>query len=93
MESPLSFSVIIGPLYNPWSSSLLTLGRVKRGICTSTLMALNAVILTAGIVLAIVGVVIGGIIYTIVGDVLVVGGVLLFFVFRRKGSPPPEPSG
>ena len=57
------------------------------------LMALNAAILTAGIVLAIVGVVIGGIIYTIVGDVLVVGGVLLFFVFRRKGSPSPEPSG
>ena len=54
------------------------------------LMALNAAVLTAGMVLAIVGVVIGGIIYTIVGDVLVVGGVL---VLRRKGSPPPEPSG
>ncbi len=51
------------------------------------LKALTAVALVAGIALAIVGAVGGGIAFTIVGDVLVVVGVVLFLIARRGGLP------
>lgn len=51
------------------------------------LKALTAVALVAGIALAIVGAVGGGIAFTIVGDVLVVVGVVQFLIARRGGLP------
>ena len=48
------------------------------------LKAINAVLLSAGIVFVILGAVAGGVVFAIVGDVLVVAGVLLFIVLRKR---------
>lgn len=58
-----------------------------KGDHISMLKALTAVALVAGIALAIVGAVGGGIAFTIVGDVLVVVGVVQFLIARRGGLP------
>ena len=53
--------------------------------------ALNAVILVVGIVLIILAAVgVGGLVFTILGDVLVVGGVLFFLILRKTSGPPVE---
>ena len=46
--------------------------------------AINAILLVAGIIFVILGAVTGGVVFAIVGNVLVVAGVLLFIVLRRR---------
>ena len=50
----------------------------------SIMKAINAILLIAGIVFVILGAVTGGVEFAIVGDILVVAGVLLFIVLRRR---------
>jgi len=52
------------------------------------LRALNVGIFLVGIVLAIIGAAGVGLVFIIVGDVLVAGGLLLYLLSRRTNSPP-----
>ena len=51
--------------------------------------ALVAAAVAAGIVLIIIGAVSGSVVLAIVGDVLVVGGVLMYWAVKRGGGPRP----
>ena len=52
--------------------------------------ALNAAVVVAGIVLIAIGAVAGGVALAIVGDVLVVGGVLVYWAMKRSAGPFPD---
>ena len=51
---------------------------------------LTALVLVVGIVLAIAGAIAGTIVVSIVGDVLVVVGLLLYYYARKVGGSPPS---
>jgi drug/metabolite transporter (DMT)-like permease len=55
--------------------------------------ALNALILVAGIIFVVLGAILGNLVVVIVGDVLVLVGVLLYLAVRRAGRRPSEPTG
>ena len=55
--------------------------------------ALTGALLVAGIVLVIISAIIGGLIFAIIGDVLVVSGVLLYLYVRKTSGPPVQPMG
>ena len=57
------------------------------------LKALTAVILVLGIALAIVGAVGGGLAFIIVGDILLVGGAIMYLVAIKAGGPTVRPPG
>jgi uncharacterized membrane protein len=54
---------------------------------------LTALVLVVGIVLAIAGAIAGTIVVSIVGDVLVVVGLLLYYYARKVGGSPSQQSG
>jgi uncharacterized membrane protein len=57
------------------------------------LRALIALILVAGLAVVIIGAAVGGVILVVIGDVLVVGGVLTYFVWGRRSGPPSQSLG
>ena len=56
------------------------------------LKAINALVLAVGIVLLIIGTVASNTILAVVGDVLVVAGVLFYLYLKRASSPPVMPT-
>ena len=52
--------------------------------------ALNAPIIVAGIVLIIVAVASSGVALIVVGDLLVVGGVLMYWAMKQSAAPIPD---
>ena len=56
------------------------------------LKALNAIVLLAGIIFVVLGAIGVGIVLVILGDALVVIGVLMYLLTRRASRPPVTPT-